>query len=265
MSQITDSQLHPLVTQDRERIDLLYGGSESEVLNESIQLSRDLLAEGLKPDETMLYINTLVSTKVFASCARRACRNTNDERFKHITVLNDGLTKKLEFLTKLITEKQVRYVILNGFEFATFTSRHRIQIFCWLKSLRDACGASVIVFTQSGPRSYGTLGQMRFVSETCEEVGAYKREKEEALEAEKIAAEQAAKAAEAARPKSELEIFEAKIKKNPDGTPMYYADRTKLQWLREKEEAAKQAAIEAETRESETLKNKELEVENVAR
>jgi hypothetical protein len=168
-------------------------------------------------------------------------------------------------LTKLITEKQVRYVILNGFEFATFTSRHRIQIFCWLKSLRDSCGASVIVFTQSGPRSYGTLGQMRFVSETCEEVGAYKREKEEALEAEKIAAEQAAKAAEAARPKSELEIFEAKIKKNPDGTPMYYADRTKLQWLREKEEAAKQGAIETETRESETLKNKDLEVENVAR
>jgi hypothetical protein len=45
MSQIADSQLHPLATQDRERIDLLYGGSESEVLNESIQLSRDLLAE----------------------------------------------------------------------------------------------------------------------------------------------------------------------------------------------------------------------------
>src|SRR5687768_3201964 len=105
MNTITDSLTHPLSVQDRYRIDLLWGGSEAEVLQESVALARDILANGLKNDEKVLYINTLVSHKVFESHARKACDNKKDLRFNHISVLDDGLVKKLEMLKKLVEER----------------------------------------------------------------------------------------------------------------------------------------------------------------
>jgi hypothetical protein len=254
-STVNSTLIHPLAVQDKERIDILYGGSEGEVLKESIDLARDIMAHGLGQDEQILYVNTLTSARAFEPHWRRALKDIRqNRRFNTITLLEQSLAQKLDFLKKVIEEKNIRFFILNGFEFATLTSRHRIQIFFWLKSLRDQYGASVIIFTQSGPRKYGTLGQMRFVSETCEEVGAYKREKEEPKEKEKQ---------EAPPPQTESEIFYAKITKNPDGTAKYYADGVKLQWLRDKEAAAAEA-LEQEAQETETLKNKELEVVDVA-
>jgi hypothetical protein len=258
--------LHPLAIQDKERIDILFGGAEADALKESLALSRDILNHSIGDEEEILYINTLVSIRSFETHWRRALKEVHQNwRFRAMTLLDDELVHKLKFLTKTIEEKKMRYVILNGFEFAAMTPRHRIQIFSWLKSLRDKHGMSVTVFTQSGPRSYGTLGQMRFLSETCEMVGSYLRKNEEAKPSEEEVAPP--------KPKTESEIFEAKIKKHPDGTPKYFADKVKLQWLRDKESAAAllaSVAIDAATdasqeaaSDSETLKTKELEVENV--
>lgn len=254
---------HPLAVQAGTRLDILYGGSEREVLKESIALSRDLMTESLGKEDHILYINTLVSTQAFEFHERRAKKDVaQNRRFLSLTLLQDALAEDLEFLTKTIEEKNVRVVILNGFEFSAMTSRHRIEIFFWLKSVRDVMGARVVVFTQSGPRSYGTLGQMRFVSETCQEVGAYIRKPEEDRLALEAARQKEIDDAEAARPKLESETLYAKIKKNPDGTPMYNYDRQKLQSLREKEAATALASQAAQ--ENETLKTKELEGANVA-
>jgi hypothetical protein len=256
-SPVNSSLIHPLAVQDKERIDILYGGSEREVLKESIDLARDIMAHGLADDEQILYVNTLTSARAFEPHWRRALKDIRqNRRFNTITLLEQSLAQKLDFLKKVIEEKNIRFFILNGFEFATLTSRHRIQIFFWLKSLRDQYGASVIIFTHSGPRKYGTLGQMRFVSETCEEVGAYKREKEEPKP----------KIKPAPVPKTESQLLYEKCKKDENGEPIFNWDRQKLEMLREREAAealaAESLALEAE--ENETLKNKELEVADVA-
>jgi hypothetical protein len=167
--------IHPLTKQDTPRIDILYGGTELEVLQESVALSRDLMQHSLGEEEHVLYINTLISIKSFERHRRRAIRDIRqNSRYLSITLLQTQLASRLDFMQKAIIESNYRCVILNGFEFATLTSRHRIEIFFWLKALRDLQDVSLIIFTQTGPRKYGTLGQMRFVARTCEEVGTYK-------------------------------------------------------------------------------------------
>src|SRR6476661_3184334 len=109
---------HPLAIQDHSRIDILYGGTEAEVIAESLALTRDLMEQSLRPEEQILYINTLLSASTFEPQWQRALRKVRqNHRFRSITLLGNRLGQKLEFLKKTIAEQNMRYVVLNGFEF----------------------------------------------------------------------------------------------------------------------------------------------------
>ena len=174
---------HP-ISQSRSpfaQLHIIYGGNEQQTIEESLALARDL-RNAVLDDEQILYVNLLVSAAMLEHAKGKrfdhgARRNRND----FVTYSHRDLMLKLDFLTQTIKDREASYVVLNGFELAALNPRHRIEFMGWIKELRNS-NVNVVVFTVNCPGYFGSLGSLRFMASTVEEVGAYlekdvKREK----------------------------------------------------------------------------------------
>ena len=160
-------------------LDIIYGGNETEAIEESLVIARDL-RDVLQEGENILYVNTLVNAeRLEHMMGKRFDHGARRGRNHFVTYEADGFITRLESIRAIVIAKDVRYLVLNGFELAALTSRHRSVFMAWIRAMRNA-GVNIILFTMSCPGRIGTLGALRFSALTITEVGAYLRSSAEA-------------------------------------------------------------------------------------
>lgn len=172
-------------------LDLLYGGNESEAIEESMKIAidlRDVLGEG----ENILYVNTLVSEIRLAYAAgKRFDHGARRNRNLFVTYSNGEFMDKLSVLKAVTQAKQVKHLILTGFELAALDSRQRQAFMAWIRIIRNS-GVNVILFTVAQPGQFGALGSLRYSARTLAEVGAYLKNAREDQRDERSAVEYSA-------------------------------------------------------------------------
>jgi hypothetical protein len=158
-------------------LDILHGGNESSTIEESLTVARDL-REVLRDGENILYVNTLVNARRLDHImGKRFDHGARRGRNHFVTYLAENFIDKLDVLRSIVAAKDIRYLILNGFELAAMTSRHRAMLMAWIRAMRNE-GVNIILYTLGCPGRIGTLGALRFSARTINEVGAYLNEAE---------------------------------------------------------------------------------------
>jgi hypothetical protein len=228
--------LHPVtrLSSPYAELHLIYGGNEYDAIEESMKIACDL-RDVVKEGENILYVNTLVSELRMAyAMGKRFDHGARRGRNYFVTYSAGEIIDKLPVLRYMCESKHYKYLVINGFELAMHDARHRAQFMHWLRQLRNE-GVNVILFTSSEPRSYGTMGSLRYSARTVAEVGAYlataNEEQYENFEetnpAEDAVAETAAEVTKEANDRSENEeaaelIAEAtEFADAPDATKIY--------------------------------------------
>jgi hypothetical protein len=171
---------HPVTrrTSAFPELDILHGGDEISTIEESLVIARDL-REVLRDGEGILYVNTLINMqRLEHMMGKRFDHGARRGRNHFVTYMPDHFIDKLPAIEAIIEAKGIRYLVLNSFELATLSSRHRAVFMAWIRSMRNR-GVNVILFTMSCPGRIGALGALRFTARTMNEVGAYLKAIEE--------------------------------------------------------------------------------------
>jgi hypothetical protein len=132
----------------------------------------------LKDGENILHVNTLVcASRLEHAMGKRFDHGVRRGRNHFVTYSAENFINKLDTVRGIIALKDIRYLILTGFELATLTSRHRQELMSWIRAMRND-GVNIIIFTMSCPGNYGALGALRYSARTINEVGAYLKQEE---------------------------------------------------------------------------------------
>jgi hypothetical protein len=170
---------HPVtrLTSAHTELDILHGGDERSAIEESLVIARDL-RDILKDGENILHVNTLVcSSRLEHAMGKRFDHGARRGRNHFVTYSADNFIHKLDVVRGIVLNKDIRYLILTGFELATLNSRHRQSFMSWIRAMRNE-GVNIIIFTMSCPGNYGALGALRYSARTINEVGAYRNQDE---------------------------------------------------------------------------------------
>jgi hypothetical protein len=180
--------LHPLAAHHNPRaLDVLYGGNEHDTINESAKLAYDSV-KYLPKDQHVLYVNTL--------CDQRSLDRTMNKfasrrpRLLYMTWLESSFMERIKVLENIIKSKDVGTLVINSFEFAALTQRHRVELGQWLRRIRNLHQIRVVLFMQCKPGYYGVNGSLRFAASNLMEVGSYLKEHSAELTAERIQQEE---------------------------------------------------------------------------
>jgi hypothetical protein len=180
--------LHPLATHTPRALDILYGGNELDTINESAKLAFDSV-KYLPKEQHVLYVNTL--------CDQRSLERTMHKfasrrpRLLYMTWLESSFMERIEVLETIIKTKDVGTLVINSFEFAALTQRHRVELGQWLRRIRNLFQIRVVLFMQCKPGYYGVNGSLRFAASNMMEVGAHLKEQTAEIGMEKLQREEA--------------------------------------------------------------------------
>jgi hypothetical protein len=165
--------LHPLATYSKKSIDVFYGGNERETIDESAKLGYDCV-KYLPKEEHVLYVNTLVDQESLEKTMHKFV--SRRPRLLYMTWLEKSFMERLETLEYLIKEKKIGVLVINSFDCAAMTQRHRVELGQWIRRVRNTYQLRVVVFMQCRPGYYGVNGSLRFAAANLMEVGSYKKE-----------------------------------------------------------------------------------------
>lgn len=254
---------HPVTRQHTSyaELDIIHGGDERTALEESLVIAHDL-REVLKDGENILHVNMLVDA--------RRLEGMMGKRFEHgarrgrnffITYLAHSFFSKLDAIKGIVEAREIRYLILTGFELAVITSRHRVEFMAWIRMMRNA-GVNVILFTMSMPGNYGALGALRYSARSVNEVGAYLKHNEAELN-EQLSEQLSEQRSEQLSEREESEVaekaseseHESEFSDTPSSTRIY--DTSRILFYDEDEDDEPQHS------DTDLLKTKDLALEMV--
>lgn len=167
---------HPLALAADRRLDILYGGTAEEATIETLLIARHALT-ALKPEHTVLYINTAMAFDIVESKLNKLPLYQR-ERIKQLGAAGDTFPTRLEFVRHLMSIRNVGLVILNVFDFAALNPRHRALVFNLLRWMQNKKGANVIVVTINAPNNVGTMAGFRYSAQTISKIGDWLVEEE---------------------------------------------------------------------------------------
>ena len=162
---------HPLANAQQARLDILYGGTEEEILRECFQLARDSVRT-LELDESVMILNSLVGNSRFEP-RFFALAEKHPDQVRGATYYGKKLMDRFEFLRFIIPHLKIRMVILNSFELAVFNSRHRMQLLELIKWMRDDMNIHLIICMQNPPANYGSQGSLKLMASSVDRVGGH--------------------------------------------------------------------------------------------
>jgi hypothetical protein len=172
MNRIENFQ-HPISLEKNPRIDIFFGKRQHEAAEDMMVLMHQTLPT-MERGETILVINSLC---VHDDLARSVDRVAKGKPGKVHVYSASGvkLREKLEFLSLLISQKRVRMLVVNSFEFAACGSRQKHALAHWLREMRDAHKLRVIVYScaRECPK-FGALADLSFVANSTDEVGEWR-------------------------------------------------------------------------------------------
>lgn len=164
---------HPISLEKNPRIDIFFGKRQHETSEDMMVLMHQTLPT-MERGETILVINALC---VHDDLARSVDRIAKGKPGKVHVFSASGvkLREKLEFLSLLISQKRVRMLVLNSFEFAACGSRQKHALSHWLREMRDAHKLRVIVYSCAPELpKFGALADLGFVANSTDEVGEWR-------------------------------------------------------------------------------------------
>ncbi len=181
--------LHPLAAQHTPRaLDVIYGGNEHDTINESAKLAFDTV-KYLPKEQHVLYVNTLIDHRSFERVLHKFA--SRRPRLLYMTWLESSFMERLETLEHIISTKQVGALVINSFEFAALTQRHRVELGQWLRRVRNMFQIRIVLFMQCKPGYYGVNGSLRFAASNIVEVGASLKKQSSELSFDQIQQETA--------------------------------------------------------------------------
>lgn len=162
---------HPLASIQHATFDVLHGINAARNISETVEIARQKLA---RSNDAVLYINTLSSAAIVERECADLLKIIGDEpRFYIGHFFQAEVATKLDFLSKTIVARGIKTVIINSYEFAVSTSRHRIDLVVWMRALRDEHGVQVILSMMTAPGQTGLQQVMRFMSDSITGIGEY--------------------------------------------------------------------------------------------
>lgn len=162
---------HPLAFVEHPTFDILHGITAEQNISETIEIGRQKIA---RTGEPVLYINTLSSAAAVESECADLIRSTHKEPLFYIGhFYRAEVATKLEFLSKTILARKIKTVIINSYEFAVSTSRHRSDLVVWMRAMRDEHGVQVILSMMTAPGQAGLQQVIRFMSDSISRIGEY--------------------------------------------------------------------------------------------
>lgn len=167
----TPTTPHPLSMACAKRLDILFGGTRAEIIYETLLIARESL-RAMAEDETILYINTLEASEVVED----PITQWKAKERERIRVGNGGaetVPQRIEFIKQMVKDRNVKLVILNMFDFAAMTSRHRAAVFHCLKWLKDRLGARIVVVTMNEPTNVGHMAGLKLMARSIAHVGGW--------------------------------------------------------------------------------------------
>lgn len=165
--------LHPLAPHNSKTIDVFYGGNERDAIAESAKLAYDCV-KYLPTGQHALYINTLVDHETLERTMNKYV--SRRPRLLFCTWLEKSFMERLTFLEHAIQTKDVAVLVINSFDWAALTQRHRVLLSQWLRRVRNLFKLRIVIFMQCMPGYYGVNGSLRFIANNLVEVGSYKKE-----------------------------------------------------------------------------------------
>jgi hypothetical protein len=163
---------HPYSQKTDKAVAYYYGGTEAQALKDSMTLIRQSAAE-MRGGEHVLCINTLTSAREI-ECAADSISTRSAGKVITYTLTSSTLTHRLEFLKLLVAQKQVRVVVINSIDFAARTSSQCKSLVHWIREMRDVHDCRVVTYGIHEPHELGAMGQLKWISETCEGVGEWR-------------------------------------------------------------------------------------------
>jgi hypothetical protein len=160
---------HPLADAQQTRIDLLYGGTEDEILRESVRIARDATYT-LELEESVFIINSLSNRHKFESLCMSLPKKY-ESMIRGATYFGTKLIDKLKFIEHLIRICKIRMIIINSFDLAVYNSRHRMQLLEFIKRLRDEMNLRVVICLNNHPHCFGAQGSLKLMANTITEIG----------------------------------------------------------------------------------------------
>lgn len=178
----TAMKLHPLSQVSTSRIDMLYGGSADEVFEETVTIARQVARRLKDPEERVMYINTIDGPEAIEEQMARLRKRDSDRIFR-LTATPETFSDKLEYARICVKNQKVKLIIMNSFEFAAMTPRHRSNVLVFLHWAKTKLRCRIVVVTMRPPTKVGTIGQLRYIARSAAEIGAWLRDEEQGLPA----------------------------------------------------------------------------------
>ena len=185
--------MHPLAQISHSRIDIQYGRTQATATEDVMMLMHQSVV-AMQRGEHILLINSLCGHDALA----RSCDKIAKGRPGKVIVYSASGTKlreRLEFLSSLISAKDVKLLVVNSFEFAACGSRQKHALAHWLREMRDAHNLRVVVYSieREEPR-VGALYGLSYTASSMSVVGSWRFEE---LNVELNATEKAVRYADA--------------------------------------------------------------------
>jgi hypothetical protein len=171
-----------------EEITVYCGDHALANVHQSLQQAREIAASSRRGN--ILYINTIYTTRKLLAAARielgeaggLRVRPTGEDSiapgaregifFQH--VIGGDLCKYLDDIRELIEAKNIKYLIVNSWDFASRNYGFKEKALFGLKTIADAMGVSVIIYSQADTRGIaagkmhrGGLGKL---AATCDAI-----------------------------------------------------------------------------------------------
>jgi hypothetical protein len=167
--------LHPLAVHTPKTLDVLFGGNERETMDESMKLAFEAV-KYLPKEQNVLYVNTLIDQE---SLERKMHRYASRRpRLLYVTWLEKSFMERLETLEYYFKNKEIGTLLINSFDCAALTQRHRVELGQWLRRVRNLYKLRIIICMQCKPGYYGVNGSLRFAATNLMEIGSYLKEHE---------------------------------------------------------------------------------------
>jgi hypothetical protein len=164
------TKAHPLADAQAARLDILYGGTESQIIGETMKIATDAIRT-LELEEHILVLNTLMNKRAFEPLF--FSHMDKRDSLRGGSFYGSKLIQKLDFFEHLIIDVKVRMVILNNFDLAAFNSRHRMQLLEFIKWMRDDQNIHVIICMNNEPKSWGSHGSLRIMASSIMAIGGH--------------------------------------------------------------------------------------------
>jgi hypothetical protein len=163
---------HPYSQKTDRAVAYYYGGTEAAALKDSMTLIRQSAAE-MRGGEHVLCINTLTSAREIERASDSISSRSAGKVITY-TLTSNTLAHRLEFLKLLVVQKKVRVVVINSIDFAARTSSQCKSLVHWIREMRDAHDCRVVTYGIHAPHELGAMGQLKWISETCEGLGEWR-------------------------------------------------------------------------------------------